>query len=297
MKPIPSNINDKTLSIITNVGLAISSLFLIITLITIYSFKSLRNSERHKILCHLVVALLIVNFFYAFLGVNVKNKIVCAAIAGCLHYSLLAAFAWMLIVSTDVYMKIRHPFANHERRFLFSRYLGWIVPSIIVGVTAGCTRKNYVSDEVCWLKMDFAIWTFIIPMAITLIIISVQIVVIGHIALTKTRFPTRSKEDKNSIKRIRSLAFGLILLAPVVGLPWIFGIIILFSSSKVMEYIFVIMNSFQGFFIWLSQCVFSNEVQYKWKKKTANRIHPDTITMTDTTKLAGDQTNNSSYHR
>ncbi|XP_071944558.1 uncharacterized protein [Antedon mediterranea] len=293
MKPIPSS-NDKILSTLTNFGLIISSIFLIITLITVYSFKqnyyfrNLRNSERHKILCHLVVALLIVNFVYFLLGANVKNKIVCAVIAGCLHYSLLAAFTWMLIVSTDVYMKIRHPFVNHERRFLFSRYLGWIVPSIIVGVTAGCTKDNYVSDDVCWLNMDIAIWTFIIPMLTTLLIIFLQTVVIGYIAFKKTRLPQQSKDDKTSYTRIRSLVYGLGLLTPVVGLPWIFGIIILFSSSKVMEYIFVIMNSLQGFFIWLSQCVFSNEVQYDWRKTSSNRTHPDTtdsvITMTDTTR-------------
>ncbi|XP_071944559.1 adhesion G protein-coupled receptor L4-like [Antedon mediterranea] len=298
LKPTQSNINDKSLSIITNVGLGISSLFLVIILITVYSFKNLRNSERHKILCHLVVALLIVNFFYAFLGLNVKNEIVCAVIAGCLHYSLLTAFAWMLIVSTDVYMKIKHPFVNHERRFLFSRYLGWIVPIIIVVVTAGCTRDKYVSEDVCWLNMGFAIWTFIIPMTIALVIIIVQIVVIGYIAFTKTRLPQQSAEDKNTNKRIRSLAYGIILLAPVVGLPWIFGIIIIFSSSKVMEYTFVIMNSLQGFFIWLSQCVFSNEVQYACKKKSANRTHPDTaFTMTDQTTKVPDKTDDPSYHR
>ncbi|XP_033114421.1 adhesion G protein-coupled receptor L4-like [Anneissia japonica] len=148
MKPEQISENNN-LAQLTNFGVAISSVFLAITLIIIYGLKDIRNSDRHKMLSHLVIALLCVNCLFLCLEGDVRNisEIVCSVLTGCLHYSLLAAFSWMMIISTDVYMKIKHPFADHIRRFSYSRYIGWIGPAIVVGVTAGITNVNYASDE------------------------------------------------------------------------------------------------------------------------------------------------------
>ncbi|XP_033122727.1 adhesion G protein-coupled receptor L2-like, partial [Anneissia japonica] len=165
----PNQVNNGTLSVLTTVGVSISNVFLITTLVTICGMKGLRNLDRYKILRHLVIALLCVNFFFLLLEADVKNTIACGFLAGCLHYSLLAAFSWMSIMSTDVYMKIKHPFADHERRFLYSRYIGWIGPFTVVGTTVGLTRENYASDE-CWLESrSGAIWAFVSPLCLTIL--------------------------------------------------------------------------------------------------------------------------------
>ncbi|XP_033100088.1 adhesion G protein-coupled receptor L4-like [Anneissia japonica] len=202
-------------------------------------------------------------------------KITCSLLAGCLHYSLLAAISWMLIMSTDLYLKTKRPFADHEQRFVNSRYIGWIGPAIVVVTTAGITRENYATDK-CWLDTrSGAIWAFISPVCLTLLIVMVQLVITGYVAFEKSKLPNQTRKKTQKLKQIRTLFLGMLLLTPAVGLTWIFGVIIVFCDSEMMEYIFVFVNSMQGFFIWLSQCVFSEEVQLTLMKRFKNQIRHD----------------------
>ncbi|XP_033103660.1 adhesion G protein-coupled receptor L4-like [Anneissia japonica] len=212
-------------------------------------------------------------------------KIACSVLAAFLHYSLLAAFSWMLIISTDLFMKIKRPFADHSKRFTYCRFIGWIGPVIVVAVTAGITRENYASDK-CWLDTESGtIWSFILIVCLTNLIIIVQLCVIGYVTFEKSKIPDQSKEEIQSFIRIRNMFHGILLLAPAVGLPWIFGVIIVFCDWKVVEYIYVVLNSMQGFFVWLSQCVFSKEVRQTIKKRFNNRVkhHSSVATVSSVT--------------
>ncbi|XP_033127576.1 CD97 antigen-like [Anneissia japonica] len=167
----------------------------------------------------------------------------------------------MVIISTDVYMKINHPFADHIKRFTYSRFIGWFGPVIVVGPTAGIARGNYVSDE-CWLNAKSgSIWTFIFPVYISNLVVLVQLIVIGYVAFKKSQLPSQTEEEMQTLKRIRNMFLGILFLVPAVGLSWIFGGIIVFCDWQAMECIYVIVNSMQGFLILLSQFVFSNEVR------------------------------------
>ncbi|XP_071963084.1 adhesion G-protein coupled receptor D1-like [Antedon mediterranea] len=259
---------------LTNITIGMSSVFLIITLITIISIRELRNSDRYRLLRHLVIALLLVHFFFPFLNLKIRNQVACTFLAGCLHYSLMVAFFWMLIMSTDIYIKIKHSFMDHEKRFVYCRYIAWIAPGIVVLITACATRENYASDG-CWLDTDSgAIWTFISCVCITIMIVLVQMTVVGVLIYKKSKLPNQSKNDIDTLKRLRTMIGGLLTVTPVVGIPWMFGIIIIFDDSETMQYIFVILNSTQGFFIWLTQCFFSNEVRRAVKKSLNNKIGP-----------------------
>ncbi|XP_033127547.1 adhesion G protein-coupled receptor L4-like [Anneissia japonica] len=245
-----------------------------------FGFKDLRNSERYKLLRNLVIALLCVNSFYLVRTLQVSG-IACSFIAACLHYSLLAAFSWMVIISTDVYMKINHPFADHSKRFTYSRFICWLGSVIVVGPTAGITKGNYASDK-CWLNAKSgSIWTFIFPMCISNLIVLVQLIVIGYVAFKKSQLPNQTEEEMQTLKRIRNMFRGILFLVPAVGLSWIFGGIIVFCDWQAMEYIYVIVNSMQGFLILLSQFVFSNEVRQSFRKRFGNQIQQDSSNGTE----------------
>ncbi|XP_033117153.1 adhesion G protein-coupled receptor L4-like [Anneissia japonica] len=229
---------------------------------------------------HLVIALLCVNCFFLLLEVDAKESILCSVLAASLHYSLLAAFSWMLIISTDIFMKIKHPFADHSKRFTYSRFIGWIGPAIVVAVTAGITRENYASDE-CWLDTESGtIWSFIPIVCLTNLIVIVQLCVIGYVVFKKSKIPNQSEEEMQMFIRIRNIFHGILLLAPAVGLSWIFGVIVVFCDWKVVEYIYVVLNSMQGFFVWLSQCAFSNEVRQAYRKRFSNLVNDDSSVAT-----------------
>ncbi|XP_071949406.1 adhesion G-protein coupled receptor F3-like [Antedon mediterranea] len=111
--------------------------------------------------------------------------------------------------------------------------------------------------------------------------------VIGVLIYQKSKLPNQTTDDVSTLKRVRAMLGGLLLLSPVVGLPWIFGIIVIFDDSQTTQYIYVMLNSLQGFFIWLSQCCFSTEARRAIKKTFSNRIrHTDFFDKTYSTAMS-----------
>ena len=53
---------------------------------------------------------------------------------------------------------------------------------------------------------------------------------------------------------------GTLILTPLLGTTWIFGLFAIGDASILFQYIFVILNSMQGVFIFLIYCVFNKEV-------------------------------------
>ena len=53
---------------------------------------------------------------------------------------------------------------------------------------------------------------------------------------------------------------GALVLLPILGMTWLFGMLAFNSATIVFQYLFVIFNSFQGLFIFLIYCVFNSEV-------------------------------------
>ena len=56
---------------------------------------------------------------------------------------------------------------------------------------------------------------------------------------------------------------GTLILTPLLGTTWIFGLFAIGDASILFQYIFVILNSTQGIFIFVIYCVFNKEVVLK----------------------------------
>lgn len=53
-----------------------------------------------------------------------------------------------------------------------------------------------------------------------------------------------------------------LLLLPLLGLTWAFGLMVVHKHLLVFEYLFALFNSLQGFFIFLFHCLCNKEVSY-----------------------------------
>ena len=51
-----------------------------------------------------------------------------------------------------------------------------------------------------------------------------------------------------------------VMLLPVLGVTWSFGFLTFVSSTVVFHYLFTILNSLQGFFIFLNFCILDDRV-------------------------------------
>ncbi|XP_071964588.1 adhesion G-protein coupled receptor D1-like [Antedon mediterranea] len=195
----------------------------------------------------------------------------------------------MILWCTELYCKIRHPFADHQKRFKYFRVIGWMLPLVGVATVVGVTREEYASSS-CWLNTsNRVIMTFIVPVASTILTVSVQLIVVFYEVHKKsTSMPTSEHDEHLKLKRLRSMSYRVLLLAPVVGLPWVTGFFVILDDSMYTQFIFIVSAAFQGLWIWISQFSLSREVRYAFRKhfqcfnnQISSRKTTTTITRTD----------------
>ena len=80
--------------------------------------------------------------------------------------------------------------------------------------------------------------------------------------------PRRGKFSDILLMRLRVSFAAMVIL----GLTWSFGALTIGDTRVVFQYLFVIFNSTQGFFIFLVHCLGKPEVRRAWRgRKTSNR--------------------------
>lgn len=154
-----------------------------------------------------------------------------------------------------------------ERKLKFFYFLGWGVPLIFVSICLAITRTNgYGGDKTCWLSISSGlIWTFIGP-ALTIVLINGIIFVLVLRAMM-TSHKMMAAADKEKIK------LGIkcsIVLIPLLGITWVFGVLAFDQATVVFLYLFAILNSLQGLFIFVFHCIFDQQVRsaiVMWKRK------------------------------
>lgn len=73
---------------------------------------------------------------------------------------------------------------------------------------------------------------------------------------------TKFKENMTRAKHVRAWLRRSAMLLPVLGVTWSFGLLTFVSSTVVFHYVFTILNSLQGFFIFVNFCILDDTVSY-----------------------------------
>ncbi|MGH0179998.1 UNVERIFIED_CONTAM: hypothetical protein FKN15_003014, partial [Acipenser sinensis] len=139
--------------------------------------------------------------------------VLCAVIAGLLHYLFTASFAWMCLEGVQLYLLVRNlnvvKYSSRQglrRRFLL--LAGYGSPALIVAVSAGVFPEGYGSNTLL-------------------------------------------------------LTFKAIAHCFIMGCSWILGF---FQGLEFFRFVFVIINSLQGPFIFLVHCVLNQQVRMEYRK-------------------------------
>ena len=137
----------------------------------------------------------------------------------------------------------------------------------------------------CFLNPDtYFIWAFIAPV-IVIILINVGFFIMAAIALW--RHNKRQASGEISKERLRSWLKTLASLVVVMGLTWIFGVLIVEVEELVpLAYIYTIMVAFQGLFIFLIFVAYPKEVRDAYAKVWRDNIKTlDIFTEKDTKEV------------
>ncbi|CAM5169596.1 unnamed protein product [Eretmochelys imbricata] len=256
-------LEDWTLDIITKVGLVISLLCLLLSIITFLFCRALKG-PRTTIHLHLCLALFIAYAVFLTGSSSTGNRVVCGVVAGLLHYFFLAAFCWMCLEGAELYLLVVQVFTPHGLRRHYMFLLGYGVPALVVGLSAATYHTGYGTARHCWLSLDNDfIWSFLAPVCIIIAVNAVIFVVtVWKLSLKFADI----NPDMSQLKKLRVLTITAIAQLCILGTTWIFGMFQFNQRSLVVSYIFTILNSLQGLFIFLLHCLLKQQVRDEYRR-------------------------------
>lgn len=256
-----SNANQFALSVITYVGCSLS-LFGAIGAIASFVLFTRLSSDRHIIHGNLLISIAISQTIFLAGIERTQNKIQCKLTAIMLHYFYLASFGWMLCEGLHLYTMVVKVF-NLSSRIYHYIVLAWGVPALIVFISAASRYSDYGTSTSCWISAERnTLLAFIIPVAATIL---VNMVILAMVLHEICGLQTSGRTCMGDI--VRSTLKSLAVLFPLLGVTWVFGLLVFATHSIVFQYLFALFNTMQGFFIFLLHCLFNSEIRKNFKRK------------------------------
>ncbi|XP_065788115.1 adhesion G protein-coupled receptor E2-like isoform X1 [Muntiacus reevesi] len=279
---------DPALTVITYVGLSLSLLCLLLVALTFLLCKAIQNTSTSL---HLQLSLCLFLAHLLFLTAidRTENKVLCALIAGALHYLYLASFTWMLLVGLHLFLSARNlTVVNYSgvNRFMKKAMfpVGYGVPAVIVAISAASRPHLYGTPTSCWLHSEKGFkWGFLGPVCA---IFSVNLAFfLMTLWILKSKLCSLNSEV-STLQNTRMLTFKATAQLFILGCTWCLGVLQVGPAAHVMSYLFTIINSLQGVFIFLVHCLLSQQVreQYtKWLRIKKTKAESEKYTLSSRT--------------
>nr|XP_015205025.1 PREDICTED: adhesion G protein-coupled receptor E1-like isoform X2 [Lepisosteus oculatus] len=256
---------DSALSVIEYVFVITSLICLGLAIITFVFCKSVQKGHN-TIHLHLSLCLFMAHLLLLTGGSKTENKMICAVIAGVLHFLFLASFVWMCLEGVQLLLLVTNlrVVKYSSRNRLTKRYLfppGYGIPAVIVAVSAGVCPGGYGTQKSCWLSFERAFaWSFLGPVSF---FISVNIIMFAIILWALKSQLSFINTDVSKVRNTRLLTFKAMAHCFIMGCSWILGF---FQGVKFFSYMFVIVNSLQGPFIFLVHCVLNQQIRAEYRR-------------------------------
>ncbi|XP_046858696.1 uncharacterized protein LOC124452154 [Xenia sp. Carnegie-2017] len=148
----------------------------------------------------------------------------CKAVAALLHFFLLSAFGWMLCEGILLYTLLIRIFNSiHGKHIKIFNIIGW------------------GSDFLCsaLAKVNFIVLTMVIRKVMN-----------AHIV-----------RQQENVEKIKTGLRATVVILPVLGLTWVFGLMAIDGETVFFRYLFAIFNSAQGWLIFLFHCVLNKQMR------------------------------------
>uniref|UniRef100_A0A2K5Y033 EGF-like module receptor 1 n=1 Tax=Mandrillus leucophaeus TaxID=9568 RepID=A0A2K5Y033_MANLE len=213
----------------------------------------------------------------------------CAIIAGFLHYLFLACFFWMLVEAVMLFLMVRNLkvvnyFSSRNIKMLHICAFGYGLPVLVVVISASVQSQGYGMHNRCWLNTETGfIWSFLGPVC--------TVIAINSILLTWTLWILRQRlssvnAEVSTLKDTRLLTFKAFAQLFILGCSWVLGIFQIGPVAGVMAYLFTIINSLQGAFIFLIHCLLNHQVREEYKRWITGKMKPSSQSQTSSILLS-----------
>ncbi|EDO32741.1 predicted protein, partial [Nematostella vectensis] len=148
--------------------------------------------------------------------------------------------------------------SNSRKTFIKYCCAAFTFPAIVVFLSIVLDKTDavhfgYGTGVYCWI-------TELVPLIVTFHVPIAMVIVFNACALVSTMVGIRRTEKVTTSLRLQKSqasttsrhAFLCLKLSTVMGFPWLLGLISTFVTSPYLQYPYVILNSLQGFFIFLA---------------------------------------------
>ena len=142
--------------------------------------------------------------------------------------------------------------------FFFSSFL--VLPAIIVALAAFKYHQHFIRDDFCWISTEhYVIWVFVGP--------SLFVLLVNSLILIVTLYASHKMfVDETEFIGLQRIARLTLLLMPIFGLTWVFGVLAVNKQLIIFQYVFTGINSFQGVFIFVCYCLLNNDVKREYQR-------------------------------
>jgi hypothetical protein len=270
----PPQAEREAFTYITYIGLVVSVVCLIITLITYLGSPKLRRSEASHLLINLCFAFigLYVTFFFATFGWQLTHPL-CALIGAVLQYFFLVVFFIMAAESIDLFIKLVIVLGPKIHQFITKAIIVcWVAPVFFVVLSFAPNYQYYVNEHYCGptnipqyvgMLMPFGV-IYIFNMTIFFIITVTLIRKSTSSKFTEVKKRNRKAEFKQQCR----VAFTVAVL---FGLGWGFGLLatqaIEVQAIRIIFHtLFTVCTVFQGVIIFCLYVAFSPNARSVWRK-------------------------------
>ncbi|XP_029281581.1 adhesion G-protein coupled receptor G1 isoform X1 [Cottoperca gobio] len=260
--PALSTTHLKILTYITLIGCSLSLFALVITVLLFITYRKVRADVSMKVHINLALALFLLNlhFLPSQTVAGLSSTGLCLYMALALHYFLLATFSWMALEGFHLYLLLVKVFNIYIRRYLIKlSVVGWGTPAVIVLLVVIIDRSSYGrvpldssnpnGTEICYIgnttvKMVTTVGVFGLVFVFNVIMLGVTV----RRVLSLRHSKEFGQSDSNRAKKDICSLLGVTTL---LGVTW--GLIFFsfgYLTTPVL-YLFCILNSLQGFLIFL----------------------------------------------
>lgn len=249
----------------TVIGFSISMVSLLIHLIVFIIVPDLKNLPGYN-LAALCSSLFCSYFFLLLIGTGkiAPYQDFCIAIAFLSHFFLLASILWMTIMSYDVFVSLLRAtgsFRASSTNFTFRKFGTYCLCSFGVALlTAVASLLADILDAVpetikpkykglCWFTNKTSLSIFFVGPSMALSCLNFTFFALSAFILHCNKM-NQPKDDQKSLYKRRYLMY--FRLSVIMGITWIVGVLANIVNVSWLWYVFVLLNTFQGFFIFIA---------------------------------------------
>ncbi|XP_022081009.1 adhesion G-protein coupled receptor G4-like [Acanthaster planci] len=264
------------LKLLSLVGCGMSILGLAVTMVTYLSHMKLREKRPNRILLSLCFSLLCLYITFVVAtaldserGVAELDVLPCCILAAFLHYFTLTSLCWMGVEGCNLYLLFVKVVNVYVPKFMLKASLAaWGLPVLVVAITAGVTREDYVATDFCFLKQTPLIASLLAPIGLILLFnIVIFSLVIRQFVKTSNDNIRRNTKDLSRRKVHKQRLQNALTVMTLMGLTWSIGYLNLVQAvSFPVQLVFCLLNTLQGYFIFMLYGVRQPEVRKHWKR-------------------------------